>query len=117
MFSFAQFAPILPYIILAITSFAGITGYTLNYNQHKLSNNDTPDKEIKIESVNDIELDNTHAYFNCEQISFFQCQSETNNKPYVCQICHSLPLCSSKLYATSYYSQLNQRPPPSNSIA
>lgn len=117
MFSFAQFAPILPYIILAITSFAGITGYTLNYNQQKLSDNDTPDKEIKIESVTEIIVEHTHAYFNSEQISFFQDQSKSNNQPNVCQLCYSLTPVSGKLYATSYYSQLNQRPPPNYSIA
>lgn len=52
MFGFAQFAHFLPYILLAITSFAGITGYTLNYTQKKVVKESTPEvvKEVQFET-------------------------------------------------------------------
>jgi len=52
MFGFAQFAHLLPYILLAITSFVGLTGYTLNYNQNKAEKevSSTDVKEVTVES-------------------------------------------------------------------
>lgn len=114
MFGFGQIVHFLPYIILAITSFVGLTGYTLNYAQQKSESILTSDKEILAEQSTESEAQEVATFY--QSTNKFSPNKTTSATYCVTTVLSSvkktLPPNSGSLYFSDYNSHLQQRPPP-----
>lgn len=116
MFGFAQFATLLPYILLAITSFVGLTGYTLNYAQNKVTD-DSSDKEIRVEIQESAKTEKTTCIFNQNAETHDQFQNSIDQFINNQELSIKTPPYLVRLFSERLDLSLNQRPPPSYSFA
>jgi hypothetical protein len=115
MFSFGQFTHLLPYLILAITSFAGLTTYHIAFFNQLKDPEESQEKIIDSDEISIFASGSIHFYD--EFIEDLQdnsiCSFTLDDRFLLSLLDYLLPGCNKALTQQLIPGYLFQRPPPS----
>jgi hypothetical protein len=114
MFSFGTFSSIIPFIILAITYFAGLTSYSLTFTREKVNEKNLAEKHIQIDTQkNNINIELASFTKHKADFSFTNEKLSYGMNAFLCCLPEKTKTTSSPPFSCKNFERsLYMRPPP-----